>query len=156
MNLWCVLPWLLVLDFTSDFRIYEYYRIYCLYLALSFVSTCFLCIILSYLFIPALTYLSPEYFLLDIICYKHTCVLTLLSSVLDTCAHPDSPPGLHITTRLGSFTDSPGFSCPGQWSLERVDSPSCWSEQRSGSVDPQPIIQSSILPGPLWASRVSF
>ena len=42
-----------------------------------------------------------------------TCVLTLLSSVLDTRAHPGSPPGLHITTRLGSFTDSPGFSCPG-------------------------------------------
>jgi len=41
------------------------------------------------------------------------CVLTLLSSVLDTCAPPDSPPGIHIPTRLGSFTDSPGFSCPG-------------------------------------------
>ena len=43
----------------------------------------------------------------------YTCVLTLLSSVLDTCAHPGSPPGIYITTRLGSFTDSPGFSCPG-------------------------------------------
>ena len=39
---------------------------------------CFM-IILSYLFISALTYLTPEYFLLDIICYMHI------------CAHPASP-----------------------------------------------------------------
>ena len=35
------------------------------------------------------------------------------------------------------------------WSLEHVDSPSCWSEWRSGSVDLQQIVQSPILPGPL-------
>jgi len=52
-------------------------------------------IIMLYLFIPALTYLPPEYFLLDIICYMHT------------CAHPASPLGIG-TTRLGSVTDSPG------------------------------------------------
>jgi len=42
-----------------------------------------------------------------------------MSSVLDTCAHPGSPPGIYITTRLGSFTDSPGFLCPGfgAWSV---------------------------------------
>ena len=34
------------------------------------------------------------------------------------------------------------------WSLERVDSPSCWSEWRSGSVDLQRTALSSILPGP--------
>ena len=47
MNLWCALPYLLVPDFISDFLFYEYYRINCFYLALSFVSTCFLFIILS-------------------------------------------------------------------------------------------------------------
>jgi len=39
-------------------------------------------------------------------------------------------------------------------SLERVDSPSWWSEWRSGSLDLQQTIWSSILPGPLCASRV--
>ena len=40
------------------------------------------------------------------------------------------------------------------WSLERVISPSCWSEWRSGSVDLQQTVQSLILPGPLLGSRV--
>ena len=39
-------------------------------------------------------------------------------------------------------------------SLESVDSPSCWSEWRSWSMDPQQTVWSSILPGPLCASRV--
>ena len=34
------------------------------------------------------------------------------------------------------------------WSLERVDSPSCWAEWRSGSVDLQQTVQSPILLGP--------
>jgi len=38
------------------------------------------------------------------------------------------------------------------WSLERVDSPSCWSEWRSWSVDPQLTVQSPILPGPACLS----
>ena len=42
---------------------------------------------MPYLFILALTYLPPEYFLLDIICYMHT------------CAHPASPLGIYHTTR---------------------------------------------------------
>ena len=41
------------------------------------------------------------------------CVLTLLSSVLDSCTHPWLATWLLHHTRLGSFTDSPGFSCPG-------------------------------------------
>ena len=47
MNLWCALPYLLVLDFTSDFRFYDYYYIYCSYSALSLVSTCLLFTILT-------------------------------------------------------------------------------------------------------------
>jgi len=34
------------------------------------------------------------------------------------------------------------------WSLELVDSPSCWPERRNGSVDHQQTVQSPILPGP--------
>jgi len=52
-------------------------------------------------------------------------------------------------TRLGSFIWLPWILMSRSWSLERVDSPSCWSEWRSGSVDLQQTVQSSILPGPL-------
>ena len=52
------------------------------------------------------------------------------------------------TTRLGSFIWLPWILMSRFWSLERVDSPSCWSEWRSGSVDLQQTVQSSILPGP--------
>jgi len=33
-------------------------------------------------------------------------------------------------------------------SLKLVDSPGCWSEMRSGSMDPQQTVKSPILPGP--------
>ena len=56
----------------------------------------------------------------------------------------------------GVLSDSPGSSCPGLGAWSVWISPSCWSEWRSGSVDLQQIIQSSILPGPLCASRVFF
>ena len=72
------------------------------------------------------------------------------------CAYLCSPLGFRITTRLGSFIWLPWILMSRSWSLERVDSPSCWSERRSWSVDPQQTAQSSILPGPLWVSRVSL
>ena len=62
--------------------------------------------------------------------------------------HSYSPLARHLAlyhTRLGSFTDSPGFSCPGIGAYGFL---SCWSEWRSGSVDLQPTFRSSILPGP--------
>jgi len=96
---------------------------------------CFM-IILSYLFISALTYLTPEYFLLDIICYMHY------------CAHPASPLGFASPLAWGVSFDSPGSTCPGHGAR------SVWSEWRSGSVDHQPTFQSHFLPGPLCASRV--
>ena len=39
-------------------------------------------------------------------------------------------------------------------SLQRVDSPSCWPEKCSGSVNLQQTVQSPILPGPLLGYRV--
>ena len=82
-----------------------------------------------------------------------TCVLTLLSSVLDTCAHPGSPPGI-VPYSPGEFHWLPWILMSRSWSPERVDFPRYCSEWRSGSVDIQPTFQSSILPGPLCASRV--
>ena len=64
-----------------------------------------------------------------------------------------TPSGIHITTRWGEFWLL-WILMSRSWSLERVDFPSCWSEWRSGNVDLQQTVQSSILPGPLCASRV--
>ena len=54
---------------------------------------------------------------------------------------------------LGS-SDSPGSSRPLLQSLELVDSPGCWSEWHSNSVDHRQTIWSPILLGPLCVSRV--
>ena len=91
--------------------------------------------------------------------YAFPCVLTLLSSVLDTCTHPASPLGF-LSHSPGEFHLTPLDShvqvmelgaCQ---NLERVDSPSCWSEWRNGSVDLQQTVQSPILPDPLLGPRV--
>ena len=69
-----------------------------------------------------------------------------------TCAYPYSPSGFRITTRRGVLTPlDPHVQV---LELEAVDSPSCWSEWHSGSVDLQQTVQSLILPGPLFGSRV--
>ena len=65
-----------------------------------------------------------------------------------------SPLGIRITTRLGSSIWLPWILMSRLWSLERVDSPSCWSEWRSGSIDLQQTIWSSTFQAPLCASRV--
>ena len=59
-------------------------------------------------------------------------------------------------TRLGSFIWLPWILMSRSWSLERVDSPSCWSEWRSWSVDLQQTVQSSTLPGPCVPLEFSF
>jgi len=51
-----------------------------------------------------------------------TCVLTLLSSVLDTCAHPGSPPGI-VSYSPGEFHWLPWILMSRFWSLEPVDFP---------------------------------
>ena len=60
-----------------------------------------------------------------------------------------------------SYHHSPGSSVwlpwilmSKSWSLERVDSPSCWSEWRSDSVDLRQTVQSLFLTDPLLVSRV--
>ena len=63
-----------------------------------------------------------------------------------TCAYPCLPFGIHHTTHSGVLT--PLVLMSRSWSLEHVDSPSCWSEWRSGSVDLQQPVQSPILSGP--------
>ena len=100
--------------------------------------SCFM-ILMPCLFSPALSYLPPEYFPLDICII----VLTLLHHLV------------LVPLAWGVSFDSPGSSRPGHgaWS-EWIFSRYC-SEWRSGSVDLQPTVQSHILPGPLYASRVS-
>ena len=73
---------------------------------------------------------------------------------MHTCARSCSPLGFCFTTRLGSIIWLPWILMSRSWSLGRVDSPSCWSEWRSGSVDLQQTVQNHILPGPLCTSRV--
>jgi len=60
-----------------------------------------------------------------ILCYTCSyiyfiCVLTLLSSVLDTCAHLGSPPGI-IPYSPGEFHWLPWILMSRSWSPERVD-----------------------------------
>ena len=93
-----------------------------------------------------------------------TCSYLIILSVFSTGSHllyllapaclPMLATWLLLHTRLGSFIWLPWILMSRSWSMERVDSPSCWSEWRSGSVDLQQTVQSSILPGPLFASRV--
>jgi len=117
-------------DFISDFPFYEYYVMISRYM-----------IIMPYLFIPTLAYLSLEYFLLDIIWYMHY------------CAHPVSPLGFASPLAWG-VSLTPLDSHVQVLELGASGSPRCGSEWRSGSVDLQPTVQSHILPGPLYASRV--
>ena len=109
---------------------------------------------------PVLILSYPEYFLSNIylltcFCSRHgfQCMI-MIRFYRYTCTYLSTPSGFCITTRLGSFIWLPWILMSRSWSLERMDSPSCGSEWRSWSVDPQQTIQSSILPGPLCASRV--
>ena len=119
---------------------------------------------LSYLF-----YFSPPYLLLSCHTMSTSCLIALVTYLPAytcscsrhcfqwiimiqfyryTCTYLSTPSGICITTRLGSFIWLPWILMSRSRSLERVDSPSCWSEWRSGSVDLQKTIWSSILPGP--------
>ena len=86
-------------------------------------------------------------------CYLLTCscmlTLTTRFSITRiyryTCAYQYTPLSIHHTTRWGVVT--PLY--PHVQILELVDSPGCWSEMRSGSVDHQQLtVMSPILPGP--------
>ena len=151
------LPSLLLLGFTSDFRFYDYYHISYSYpvllpmfhsislLLLSYHSMSSSCLISLVIYLPAYTCL----------CSRHgfQCMI-MIRFYRYTCAYLCSPLGIRTTTRLGSSIWLPWILMSRSWSLERVDSPSCWSEWRSWSMDPQQTVWSSILPGPLCASRV--
>ena len=91
----------------------------------------------------------------------HTC-----SHILHLCSNPPVFCTWHLCSSWlatwhpysyspGEFHWLPWILMSRLWSPERVDSPRYCSEWRSGSVDLQPTVQSHILPGPLYASRVS-
>jgi len=128
-------------------RIFGFMIICCSYPTLSLVSippvSC------SYLII---SWVLPVRYLLayTCLCSRHGFQYMLMIRFYRyTWAYLCTPSGFCLTTRLGSFIWLPWILMSRSWSLERVDSPNCWSEWRSGSVDPQQIIQNSILPGPL-------
>ena len=141
-----------VSDFTSDFRFYDYYIMpACILLYHSCSIPPVSC---SYLIIP---WVLPVWYLFAPACFcsRHGFQWMIMIRLYRyTCTYLSTPSGFCITTRLGSFIWLPWILMSRSWSLERVDSPSCWSEWRSGSVDLQQTVQSSILPGPLCASRV--
>ena len=107
----------------------------------------------SILLISALLWISCFMMIMSYVHVYFTCVLTLLSSVLDSRAHPGSPPGFCILLAWGvSLTLLDSYVQVRE--LVACGIPRHWSEWRSGSVDLQPTVQNSILPGPLWVSRV--
>ena len=120
MNLQYALPCLLVSDFTSDFRFYDFI----LYLFISY---------LLLVFYPAYLLLLSDHtmslpYLISFAVYLHAPICLCLRHGFQcmfiiriyryTCVYLCSPPGFHITTRLGS-SDSSGSSCPGfgAWSM---------------------------------------
>ena len=111
---------------------------------------------------PVPILVCPEHFLfnsylLTSSCSRHCFLyMDMIQSYRYTCTYLSTPSGICIITRLGSIIWLPWTLMSRFWSLERVDSPSRWSEWRSGSMDLQQTVLSSILPGPLCASRVSF
>ena len=177
MNLWYALPYLLVLDFTSNFRLYEYYYINCSYSALSLVSTC----LLSYhalstvgLYVLGLWWHEIRVYRWGFPCldysfdvlvswsrdlkpYNQICSSSALFGF--TAIHVLTP-ARHLAfvspLAWGVSADSPGSSCPGHgawsvWILPVADQSSAtvaWIPSRpSGALSFQ---------APLCASRVSF
>ena len=141
---------LLSSDFTSDFW---FMSITMLYLLTSYFTTCVL-----FLQSPALIILYHTCSQLDIellsllgpACWysRHGFNAYLWLGFIDT--------HVLISTRHLAFASPLAgefwllwILMPRFWSLKRVDSPSYWSEWRSGSVDLQQTVRSPILPGPL-------
>ena len=96
-----------------------------------------------------ISFISDFLFYDDYVIPVHTCY-----TCIHTCAHPASPLGFYFTTRLGSFIWLPWILMSRSWSLKLGDSPACWSEMHSGSVDHQQTVWGPILLGPLLGSRL--
>ena len=93
------------------------------------------------------------------VCYISACLCTLLLTAQFSIHGYDSVLSIHMCLSLlatwpllhhspGEFHLTPLDPHVQVMELGAVDSPSCWSEWRSSSVDLQQTIQSSILPGP--------
>jgi len=137
MDLLYALPCLLVSAFTSDFRFYDYYTIpvHILPFHLYFIPPVFC----SYLIIPRVfpTWYHLLYIYLLLHAYAHDTVFNAClwfrfidTHVLITARH------LAFASPLAGEFWLLWVLMSRSWSLERVDSPSCWSEWRSWSVVP--------------------
>ena len=157
---------LIVSGFISDFQFYNHYTIPVHILPFSLYSI--LPVFCSYLII--LWVFPAWYHMLYLLAPARLCprygfqCMFKIQIYRCTCAYLCSPSGFRITTRRGVLTPlDPHVQF---WSLERVDSPSCWPEKCSGGVDLQQTVCSPILPGPCaspefsccnsWASFVLF
>ena len=109
-----------------------------------------------------------------VIILYHTCSLLHINYCISTCSCMLVPTARFsclwsrfIDTHVLTHARHLAFASPLAWGvltpldphvqvleLGACESPSCWSEWRSGSVDLQQTVQSSILSGPLCASRV--
>ena len=111
--------------------------------------------------------MNPLYALPNMLSSDFTSIFDLWSLLYYICSHPVLPLLFYSSSLLLLSSRHLAFTSPlagefwllwilmsRSWSLERVDSPSCWSEWRSWSVNPQQTVQSPILPGPLLGSRV--
>ena len=85
-----------------------------------------------------------------ILCSRHSFQYLLMTWIYRyTCAYPCMPLGIRHTTRWGVLTPL----TPYVQILELVDSPSCWLEWRSESVDHRQTVWGPILLDPLLGSR---
>ena len=145
------LPSLLPSGFTLDFRFYDYYHISYSYPVLLPMFHSISLLLLSYHSMSSSCLISLVIYLPDYtcLCSRHgfQCMI-MIRFYRYTCTYLSTPSGFCITTRLGSSIWLPWILMSRSWSLERVDSPNCWPEKCSSSVNPQQTVQNSILSGP--------
>jgi len=150
------LPSLLSSGFTSDFWFYDHYYIIAAYILLyhscSIPPVTYSRLIISCVF-PTWYHLLYIYLLLYACAHDTVFNACLWFRFIDThvfifVRH------LALASPLAGEFWLPWILMSRSQSLERVDSPSCWSEKHSGSVDHRQTVQSPILPDPLCVSRV--
>jgi len=163
--LWCSLmeSWpklvrsvLLVIDFIRFYRFYRFYvslgDIWCCLIYFIYrLVTCSYHLI-SCMFLAWYRLLSL-YLLLHVCAHDTVFDAWLWFSFIDTRVLIFARHLSFASPLVGEFC-LPWILMSRSWSLERVDSPSCWPEKCSSSVDLLQTVQSPILPTPLCVSRV--
>ena len=140
---------LLASGFTSDFRFYDYYIIVVyilLYHLCSIPPVSYSYLILPWVF-PAWYHLLYIYLLFYACAHDTIFKACLWFGFIDTCVFIYAR-HLALTLSLAGEFWLPWILMSRFWRLELVDSPCCWPERCSGSVDHQQTVWRPILPGP--------